>query len=98
MSEHSPATASPDHASDPAVSGRDGRQARGKDVDALSWTAVLLAITSGLALAAMLITKWIVGGGEIWPWFTRYALVAFPLCVILLVVSVVRNAVRRART
>lgn len=67
-------------------------------MDALSWLTVILAVTSGAALAAMLITKWVVGGGEIWPWFTRYALVAFPLCVALLFVIVVRNAVRRART
>lgn len=69
-----------------------------QQMDALGWLTVFLAVSSGLAMAAMLITKWVVGGGEIWPWFTRYALVAFPLSVILLFVLLVRNAIRRART
>ncbi|MCT1589955.1 hypothetical protein [Kocuria palustris] len=73
-----------------------GRQPGG--MDALAWATVVLAVSSGAALAAMLITKWIVGGGEIWPWFTRYALVAFPLSVVLLFVLLVRNAIRRARS
>lgn len=67
-------------------------------MDALAWATVVLAVSSGAAMAAMLITKWIVGGGEIWPWFTRYALVAFPLSVVLLFVLLMRNAIRRARS
>lgn len=73
-----------------------GRRSGG--MDALAWATVVLAVSSGAAMAAMLITKWIVGGGEIWPWFTRYALVAFPLSVVLLFVLLVRNAIRRSRS
>lgn len=67
-------------------------------MDVLAWITVALAVSSAAAMAAMLVTKWIVGGGEIWPWFTRYALVAFPLSVVLLFVLLVRNAIRRSRS
>ena len=91
--EHSPSTPP---ARPGAETSRTGRHSGG--MDALAWATVVLAVSSAAAIAAMLVTKWVVGGGEIWPWFTRYALVAFPLSVVLLFALLVRNAIRRSRS
>ncbi|WP_144793561.1 hypothetical protein [Kocuria palustris] len=90
----------PDDLSHPAPTPARGHEPapKGERMDVLGGLTVFLAVTAGVAMAAMLITKWVVGGGEIWPWFTRYALVALPLSVVLLFVLLVRNAIRRART
>lgn len=96
-----PSAPAPDRSAAAAEPTRGPRSERrredGQGLDALSWITIFLAVSAGLALAAMLLTKLIVGGGEIWPWFTRYALVALPLFVVMLFILLLRNAVRRAR-
>lgn len=61
------------------------------------WLAVVLFVTSGVAMAAMLILKWINGGGEVWPWFTRYAFFAFPAAFLCLVLALLQSLFQRRR-
>lgn len=61
------------------------------------WLALLLFVTSALAMTAMLILKWSTGGGEVWPWFTRYTFFAFPAAFVFLILSLLHTWVQRRR-
>lgn len=61
------------------------------------WLAVVLFVTSGIALTVMLILKWGTGGGEVWPWFTRYFYFAFPAAFLCLILALLQTLIQRRR-
>lgn len=76
---------------------RTPRETPGSGMNLWGWLAVVLFVTSGVAMTAMLILKWINGGGEVWPWFTRYAFFAFPAAFLCLVLALVQTLLQRRR-
>ncbi|WP_123826594.1 hypothetical protein [Kocuria soli] len=88
-----PATPPLDHQG----SSGDPMNAGGSGLNVFGWAAVFLAVTSCAAILIMLVLKWVTGGEEVWPWFTRYAYFAFPGSVVCLLLSLVLTLAQRRR-
>ncbi|KAA9394713.1 hypothetical protein FCK90_05975 [Kocuria coralli] len=72
-------------------------QRPGSGLNPWGWLALFLFITSGIAIVTMLILKWTTGGGEVWPWFTRYSYFAFPAAFLCLILSLLHTLLQRRR-
>lgn len=70
----------------------------GAGLNVWGWLAVTLFATSALAIISMLVLKWVTDGGEVWPWFTRYAYIAFPGAFACLVLSLLQTMLQRRRS
>lgn len=91
------ATNSPTPAQQSPAARTTGEHRSSSGMNVWGWLAVVLFVTSGVAITAMLVLKWINGGGEVWPWFTRYAFFAFPAAFLCLVLALLQTLLQRRR-